>query len=109
MPATAAHYTDDQFAIFQAGAQEARRFHHGAHLIHQDLFKAETPNHRIYIGYDDVEDGVYGSVIFKNRWDADGNQRRVELHFRNAAQAIARMARFLTQNPVPEPRCSVDY
>ena len=92
-----------------------REFRHGSHLLQQDLFKAETPDHHVSVVYDDVEFGILLTVVFKNRWvqSADCPElpwaRRVEMQFGDANKAIARALRFLRQHPVPQPYCDVDY
>src|SRR4051812_761895 len=102
----------DEHAIFVAGARHAQRFEHGSHLIHQDIFKAETSKHHLYIGYDDVEDGVSLTITFKNRWlkmdTALPYPRKAVMHFRSAGEALERALKFLAKHSVAEPYCTVD-
>lgn len=90
-------------------AVQDTEFHSGSHLLHQDVLKMETADWRIYVGYDDVDDGVYLTLTLKNRWNADGERVTRTVHCGTAQKAIERAMRFVAQHPVPEPYCTVDY
>ena len=82
---------------------------HNPYDVYQILFRAETPDHNITISYDDVEWGVVLSVTFKNRWTVDGFTVNRIIQTGTVAKAMERLARFLQQHPIGEPRCYVDY
>lgn len=90
-----------------------RDFQYGPHLLVQDLFRAETPDHHVAVTYDDVECGVQLHVTWKNQWrGTDGPlpyRRHVSLPMQNANQAITRAVDFIVRHPIEEPYCAVDY
>lgn len=106
------HQTYDnqvEHSAFIAGIEHAQRFQCGPHLLTQTIFRAETPDHKVLITYDDVEGLNYLTVTFKRRRDADGNVRTVELHYNTSIVAYSRALRFLSAHVVPEAYCDVDY
>lgn len=105
--------SDAEHRVFRVGHDAALRFNSDRMDIHQDVFKAETETHKIYIGYDDVDLGVYMTLTFKNRWVRDEVfgpiQRKFEFQFKSANEAIARACVFLSEHRVEEPYCTADY
>jgi len=104
-----AHYDEREHAIFRAGQEAALRFNAGSHLIHQDVFKAESANWKLYVSYDDVEFGNTLTITFKDRWDNDGALKQVTIQCGTAKKGIERALKFIARHPVEEPRCDVDY
>jgi hypothetical protein len=102
-------YNEREIAAYREGEQEARRFRANHGDIYQELFKAETDDYQLHVGYDDVELGTYISVTFKRRFDRDGCCKNVMVSCGGARKAIARAVRFIAQHPVEEPYCNVDY
>jgi hypothetical protein len=101
--------SDHEHSIFRYGYEEGQKFRSRHGDIHQDVFKAETDDYRIYVGYDDVEFGNFLEVTFKNRYDADGCQKKVMVSCGSARKAIIRALEFIEHHPVEEPYCDVDY
>lgn len=100
--------TDDQFAIYRMGADDALKFKSGSHLLNQDVFKAETAEYRLWVGYDDVTGIYFLDVTFKDRV-RNGEVVHVSLEFSNTREALERAFRFVTEHPAPRPYCDVDY
>lgn len=102
--------TEDERAIFNMGADEARRFNADPYRhLYQDVMKAETAEWRLSISYSDPDGETYLSVVFKNRWTRDGQCKRVEIGYGSSSEAITRAMQFMTKHPAPAPQCFVDY
>lgn len=99
----------DERQFFDMGRDEALRFRRNQGGIYQTIFKAETEDYKLQVGYDDVDFGVYIAVTFKRRFDRDGAEKNVMVPCGTAKQGIARIAAFLERHPPEEPYCAVDY
>lgn len=102
-------YNEREIAAYREGAEEAIRFRANHGDIHQEIFRAETDDYKLNVGYDDVEFGNFIAVTFKRRFDRDGYCKNVMLSCGSARRAMTRALRFIEQHPVQEPYCSVDY
>jgi ATP-dependent RNA circularization protein (DNA/RNA ligase family) len=102
-------YNEREIAAYREGQEEALRFRANHGDIHQDLFKAETDSHKVYVGYDDVEFGVFLEITFKQRFDKDGNIKKVMVSRGRFDTALARALDFLARHPYERPYCNVDY
>lgn len=102
-------YNEREIAAYREGAEEALRFKANHGDIHQDLFKAETDEHKIYIGYDDVDLGTFLKITFKRRFDREGNVVEVIGHRGRFDTCMARALAFLARHPYEPPYCDVDY
>lgn len=102
-------FNENEMAAYREGQAAALKFNANHGDIRQDLFKAETDDHRIYIGFDDVEEGVFLDVTFKRRYDRDGHQKKVTVGCGRFDNAMQRALAFLIRHPHHRPYCSVDY
>lgn len=102
-------YNEREIAAYREGAEEALRFKANHGDIHQDLFRAETDQHKLYIGYDDVEFGVFLEITFKQRWDREGNAVKVMVSRGRFNSCLERALDFLSRHPYERPYCNVDY
>lgn len=104
-------FNEREIEIYREGQEDAQRAYfrpdHGD--IRQDLFRAETNDHKVFIGFDDVEFGVYLEVTFKRRFDRDHNAVKVMVGRGRFDSAMARALDFLSRHPHHRPHCSVDY
>lgn len=102
-------FSESEREAYFEGVEDGQKFKACHGDIRQDLFKAETDSHKIYIGFDDVEYGVFLEVTFKHRYDRDGNQKKVMLTGGRRETAMARALEFLARHPHHVPYCSIDY
>lgn len=102
-------YNERELAAYREGATEAVRFKARPGEITQTLFTAETATHHLYVGYDDIEFGVFLEVTFKDRFTSAGCVCKVTAGSGNYADVMARALAFLARHPHPRPYCNVDY
>lgn len=102
-------FNEREIAAYREGADEALRFKADHGDINQTLFKAETDTHKVYIGFDDVEYGVFLEITFKHRFDRDGHVKKVMVGKGQFESAMFRALDFLARHPHHRPHCSVDY
>ena len=99
--------TEAQRPIFDMGVQAAQHFRCNEYRdLYQDVFKAETADYKLSLGYDDVDGSYDLQVTFKRHW---AGRRQASVAFDNLDDALARVGRFIEQRPVSRPRCLVDY
>lgn len=104
-------YNEREISAYREGAEEALRFKANHGDLRQDLFRAETDDYKIYVGYDDVEFGTFVEVTFKGRYDRRYPDclLKVMVCCGTGKKAMARAMRFIAAHPISEPYCSVDY
>lgn len=102
-------FSESEMAAYREGQSDALKFNANHGGIRQALFKAETDDHKIFIGFDDVEEGVFLDVTFKRRYDRDGNQKIITVGRGRFADAMQRAIDFLARHPHHRPYCCVDY
>lgn len=102
-------YNEREIVAYREGQDEALRFKANHGDIHQDLFRAETDDHKVYIGFDDVEFGIFLEITFKRRFDRDGALKTIMAGRGRFDTTMARALDFLARHPHHKPYCSVDY
>lgn len=102
-------FNEKELEAYHQGRDDALRFQANHGEITQELFKAETDDHLVFIGFDDVEHGVYLRVTFKRRFDKAGYVRTVYAGCGRFDSAMMRALDFLARHPHHRPYCSVDY
>jgi uncharacterized lipoprotein NlpE involved in copper resistance len=101
--------TTNEIRAYYQGQEDALKFNSRPGDINQTLFKAESADWKLLVGYDDVELGVYLEVTFKNRVDAEGVTKTVTMPMRSMKAAMERATTFMTNHTPDEPYCDVDY
>ena len=102
-------YNEREICAYREGAQDATRFRANHGDIRQTLFNAETDEHKIHIGFDDVELGTFLQITFKRRFDAQGFARTVIVGRGQFDSVMSRALDFLARHPHHTPHCNVDY
>jgi hypothetical protein len=99
--------TYDQREIYSMGEREALKFRADPYRdLYQDVFKAETADYRLWVGYNDPDGCATLTVELRGE---SRRHRKIEIEFADPRQAIERATRFVYQHPAPRPRCHVDY
>jgi hypothetical protein len=101
--------TEDRLMAFEIGRDSALAFRADPYRdLYQDVFKAETVDYKLSVGYDDVNGETILTVVFK-RPNYNACHRRAEMVFSSSREALERAVRFVAEHPAPRPRCYVDY